>query len=639
MKFMKHVLLRITIIFLFLMFFCSYCFSENYYEQKSYPYQNPEGDYLVYGGVGFCRIEERPVGEFLKIYSNKIYKLFDKYAQEEKYLPLDAQYRITFILLYPEPAFGGSYEKGKLILKYPPYSLSVGKDNNDISTIFVPSQNIKGDWDSVYIMDCNVQKPAPSMLHKVKDKRIYEYFVKVKSYISDYTDKDTVLKKQIDYAKSADIAKRLIKDYPEDYFIRTIYYDSLLRNRDFKTLQEDLEKHKNFYLRSDNLIFERIFSKCQRAIYANELSEAGINSYDHIAKIISREVSLNEKLKLLPGILKFNEYAEKRYSILDTAVMNFLDVQVSSKVFVIMAYFKMLQGEREEACSYLLGTYNLGNLLGQADNIISQLIGIAVRAIALKGLEIYGLNCCETTDELKLLLQKLNDCNSNLVDDKRALKLIMADSPFGGDDGFIFGNHFSDYLIRKKTTDSKLQSLRCAIAAKQYFLNKKSFPANDEDIASLIDRGIPKDPFGTTPIRYILQDNVFKTYSIGPDEQDDGAAFAYDPTNGTISTGDIFIQVPSEREFPFPKNGLKAVSYKDVIEKFPNGLPPDGFADTKGKSLGITKSKPVIIYSYGPDTDEYKVREIGDNFIPQIHYDPTNGSVSYGDLFIELKEK
>ena len=70
--------------------------------------------------------------------------------------------------------------------------------------------------------------------------------------------------------------------------------------------------------------------------------------------------------------------------------------------------------------------------------------------------------------------------------------------------------------------------------------------------------------------------------------------------------------------------------------RHPNGLPVDPFADSRGRPLGVSNTTPVYIYSYGPDTDESQARQAGDRYIPEVLYDPTNGTISHGDLFIAI---
>jgi len=167
-------------------------------------------------------------------------------------------------------------------------------------------------------------------------------------------------------------------------------------------------------------------------------------------------------------------------------------------------------------------------------------------------------------------------------------------------------------------------------------------------------------------------------YSLGPDKRDNRATVAYDPTNGTISVGDIWVRVPRRRQYPFPRAGVRAASKEDLLRQFPNGRPADPFASTRGKPLGIAKTSvgEIFIFSYGPDVDEFKPEYTGyrtaaavrpttttappagyspwiylspaetrapaaprERRHPQVAYDPTNGTVSEGDLFIRVPRR
>lgn len=55
------------------------------------------------------------------------------------------------------------------------------------------------------------------------------------------------------------------------------------------------------------------------------------------------------------------------------------------------------------------------------------------------------------------------------------------------------------------------------------------------------------DPFNHgRPFKRIDQTTATLIYSIGPDRTDDHASFAYDPTNGSSSAGDVFVRVPKK---------------------------------------------------------------------------------------------
>ncbi|MCX6998954.1 MAG: hypothetical protein NT106_01440, partial [Candidatus Sumerlaeota bacterium] len=106
-------------------------------------------------------------------------------------------------------------------------------------------------------------------------------------------------------------------------------------------------------------------------------------------------------------------------------------------------------------------------------------------------------------------------------------------------------------------------------------------------------------------------------------------------TNGTISPGDVFIEIPRKPRYPFPPKGQLATTKEGLLKQFPNDLPPDNFHDVKGAPLSITDTVPAKIISFGPDTDSARVRSDGTGLLPlQPAYDPTNGTVSPGDLIL-----
>ncbi|MBI3736988.1 hypothetical protein HY256_10805 [Candidatus Sumerlaeota bacterium] len=49
---------------------------------------------------------------------------------------------------------------------------------------------------------------------------------------------------------------------------------------------------------------------------------------------------------------------------------------------------------------------------------------------------------------------------------------------------------------------------------------------------------LPKDPFSPDHKFYI---EIPKPHSVGPDQEDQHASLLYDPTNGAVSAGDIFM--------------------------------------------------------------------------------------------------
>jgi hypothetical protein len=302
-----------------------------------------------------------------------------------------------------------------------------------------------------------------------------------------------------------------------------------------------------------------------------------------------------------------------------------------------MAMFKVLEGKRDESLSLLAATLRLGQLMAESGYGIVALVGIAVESIASSGLETYALNCCEDKSEFQqlwMMLDRLEKYEKPL----RGMDLFALEYPLRK---YLPNTAFQWYYPEAETrlyvVKSKFELVRMATAAKQRLVMQGEFPKSAKQFGPLLPDGPPKDPFGDGPLKFLSTTDSLTCYSIGPDKSDDRATVAYDPTNGTISPGDIWINVPRQRQYPFPREGVRAASVEDLMRQFPNGLPPDPFATTRGKGLGttMTATGDVYVFSYGPDVDEFRTPPASDR-VPQCHYDPTNGTVSAGDLFIRL---
>jgi hypothetical protein len=171
-------------------------------------------------------------------------------------------------------------------------------------------------------------------------------------------------------------------------------------------------------------------------------------------------------------------------------------------------------------------------------------------------------------------------------------------------------------------------------AARRHQLETGKLPLQAREFTPLLAVP-PPDPFTSEPLHF-ANDNPYRCYSFGPDKKDDAGLLYYDPTNGTVSPGDLITTISDTRVFPFPKTELHASTRDEVFRMFSKGLPVDVFADRKGQSMRVTSSTPVCIYSVGPNTDEGRIAPIEDSYIPTVQYDPTNGTVSGGDIYITL---
>ncbi|MBM3333267.1 hypothetical protein FJY63_01255 [Candidatus Sumerlaeota bacterium] len=363
------------------------------------------------------------------------------------------------------------------------------------------------------------------------------------------------------------------------------------------------------------------------------------NAYLVWGRIMQPENDLQTRMRMFPGILKCEAYISPPYLTVQQGVTSFTEIQVMTKAFRTEAVFRMIEGKRPESLDLLAATYHMGQMLSSCPRLVERLIGTALKSASLPGIEIYALNACESKSEfeqVREVLERLGKHNLSLTEDEL---YHLEPAPLLA--RLLTRGRRENYRMVKMVmdvSDSHFELLRMATAAKYRFVAHGQFPKTVEEFAPLLAQGLPNDPFTKKPLNFISTSNSLLCYSVGPDQIDDHASIQYDPTNGTMSTGDICLEVPRKREFPFPRGGLHSANLAEFRRAFPNDLPFDPFASTRGKPLGTTATVAggIYIYSYGPDLDERKIPPYGTSHTLQVQYDPTNGIISEGDLFIRI---
>ena len=574
---------------------------------------SPSGVFLLEGGREYIVLEQTVVGN-VRLKDTSLYNVMGTIKPQ-----MDGK-RLRLVFLSDEPP-----------ASFTLLNLRVGEWNTFYE--MTPSKTEKGDWDLVRwdrqlfgensVKDISrlplppMDTPFPSFLHKLDDERVVEYFHAVKKG-----------------EPGRDLANALIQDHPRDLYIRNLYMDSLVRAGSADELERKIVAWKDDYRKAKDPFLPFLFHRAKKSLDYLKLTQKGKNGYQVLGEIIREDLDLEARIR---EVLKIGQYdqAIPPYSILKyTETPSFLDYKTMAALFKTQALFMMLQGKRQSACDLLASTYDAGRLMGLCRDPISVYVGNSMRAISLGGLEVYSLNCAPSRDELEKTADLLDERNLLLIEDYDDCAVTTESlHPMTKD------NMSDDNIIRSKIIDARLQLLRTAVAANLHLLETGRFPSSPGDLFFKEKSNIPSDPFQKKGLKFFPGKTDFTCYSIGPDETDNNAALSYDPTNGAKSLGDIILHVPQERKYPFPRDGLKASSKEEVKEIFPHGLPPDSFATTRGKSLGISEAQPLKIYSYGPDTDEWEDREEGAPPRPEIAYDPTNGIISQGDLFITIPVK
>jgi hypothetical protein len=107
---------------------------------------------------------------------------------------------------------------------------------------------------------------------------------------------------------------------------------------------------------------------------------------------------------------------------------------------------------------------------------------------------------------------------------------------------YLYGLSVSNYFemrTRELTAESYYDLARLIIAARIHQLETaEEAPSVDDIVPTLLPEKLI-DPFSDETYGWDSEQHCF--YSVGPDQTDNACAVVYDPTNGTLSTGDIVI--------------------------------------------------------------------------------------------------
>ena len=99
--------------------------------------------------------------------------------------------------------------------------------------------------------------------------------------------------------------------------------------------------------------------------------------------------------------------------------------------------------------------------------------------------------------------------------------------------------NFSEAVTREKVSLARFDLLILSTAWKIYTLEHNAEPEKPEALAPDLLPEIPRDPFAQDGRPYASKPRL---YSVGPDGTDQEGDILYDPTNGAMSSGDIFYQ-------------------------------------------------------------------------------------------------
>lgn len=610
------------------------------------PPPNPEGTYLALAGNGCIIISRDESGALIasgSIMDDRHIRLrmsdanlviesrfnLDSFAKspyfERPALPEDNQPWDGYFELVPSPERPGDWN----LVKYrSPYTLFNAKYDS-----FDTMMDDNFEWPPL-------QPPEPleipQFLHRLDDPNLINFFEARNILVNKGRGDPTPLHS---------VAVSLLAAHPDDLWIRLLYLDTLLQIGDWQTLAAKLNSWEQDFLASPNPDIRDRVATLRHALHVAELSESKRNAFDYIHEHLSGDNAggLNQRIAALPGLMQYTDYASPLPTMYPRFGPDLLSAQILIKTFRVQSEFNMLQGRYDESWDILKGAYHWGGLYEQDPNLIHQIIGCALRTIIILPTEVLCFNAPLDDAKLSLIQTQID------VWARQALIPLPEDLEMKRMKRYHISSISS--MMSKEArfyyAHGRLVNLMVGIAGWRHFQREGRLPRFASEF--LWPEGVswPLDPFHDQerePDRKIQWTNLnngsaLQIWSIGPDKTDQQGAIEYDPTNGTVSAGDITLLVPRDRKYPFKPGGVRAKSRDDFISQFPSGLPRDLFAD-RAIGYSVADTRPVRVFSFGPDTDqnvkldERNQPQPGMTFDP--YYDPTNGVISDGDIWIEI---
>ncbi|MCE5231642.1 type II secretion system protein GspG [bacterium] len=101
--------------------------------------------------------------------------------------------------------------------------------------------------------------------------------------------------------------------------------------------------------------------------------------------------------------------------------------------------------------------------------------------------------------------------------------------------------NFREADVRYLTTVARMAMARVATALELYRIDNGAYPDDLKQLVPACIESVPVDPFSGKPLLYSLSADkkTYQLWSVGPDSTDNKTVISYDPTNGTVSGGDI----------------------------------------------------------------------------------------------------
>lgn len=204
------------------------------------------------------------------------------------------------------------------------------------------------------------------------------------------------------------------------------------------------------------------------------------------------------------------------------------------KLWMLQGQLFAYEGKLKESAIIFKNVVRIGQQFEQGF-LIQYLVAYGFRRFGMDGIN-------------SLLAMPLKEPELIVIRDA-VIELERKDKPFDlmelkkSDVGGEQPDKFEPVIPRGKYPRMQLAIAKVAVAMKLYQLKENKSPNKLVELIPSYQPEIPKDIFGTGPLRGIKTPSEFTIYSFGPNKKDDSGKILYDPTNGTFSSGDIILQI------------------------------------------------------------------------------------------------
>lgn len=472
------------------------------------------------------------------------------------------------------------------------------------------------------------------LMHRVRDSRAIRYIKGAQAINKPggETTKSLLL-----------LSEALLKSHPEDIAMRMLNLDALTRAREFdRLLKRVTEWEADFPPDIDDQLGYAM-RRARAALRWHRLESAGANAWHLLDQFTSTITSMDQRIAILPQVMAAKEAQSEPTSIGDVFGWDWYDrIFTCMRVFVQRSRLDLITGKNAEAEDLLVAAYHIGQLLSDDHNLGVQRSATGLRFIAASGLQEYGLNVSASTGTLEQLVTRFQALEATDRSRDRTPQPEWR-SIFGAPDE-------QEFKTRSNMTYARFDLARLAIAARAHLCESGSLPIGYIDLERFFPSALPSDPFSSQPLNMrtdeLTSSAVLYCYSVGPDKQDQFGKLLYDPTNGSISGGDILTTFSADRTYPYPSSGVRANTREEVLAAFPNGLPWDYFGGhSRGDVMKVTTGTPTMVWGFGPSGPpdlhlmDQEAARVWASYVPSVQYDPTNGIRSAGEMFVTLSAK